>query len=118
MQSDRTPVVCRSCHRTVLMRDIKFDDAMKAYICSDCYNKTRKNDSVSIIPKKETKTEEVTENNLLKKMVKYNCPKCKYHFQRLESKEVRECPYCGFKGVERANKDTADKILKDSEAWK
>lgn len=117
MQNDRTPVVCRACKRTVLMRDIKFDDTIKAYICTDCYNKTRKGVGI-IMPKKEVKKEEpFTAENLLKKMVKYNCPKCKYHFQRPENKEVKECPYCGFKAVERANKDAAHKILEESDGW-
>jgi DNA-directed RNA polymerase subunit RPC12/RpoP len=98
------------------MKDIKFDEANKQYICRNCYDAKRPKGSVA--PRKSNVDPDKNgAEKLLKSMIRYNCPKCKYHFSRAPGAEVKDCPYCGFKGVEQANKDPADKILKDVDGW-
>jgi len=114
LPDNNTPVVCRVCGRAHPMRDIKFDENRKQYVCRNCLSKSQ---PMTFEEKTDTFTDEKTVKDILSKMVKYNCPKCKYHFQRPEGKEVRECPYCGNRNIERASKDRASKILQESSDW-
>lgn len=108
MDTENTPVVCRVCKRTFPMRDISFDENKKAFVCSTCLTTPQ---PMTMEEKTDTVVDDKMAEKLVASMVKYNCLKCKYHFQRPEGKVVKECPYCGNQIVEEANKDSADTIL-------
>lgn len=115
MQDPNVPVVCRSCRRTVPMREIKFDENRKAYVCKTCFDSSHKNSFSKIETKSKTQSSPTDAIN--QKMVKYNCPTCKYHFQRKEDKKITECPYCASKVVNKASESGANRLIDESENW-
>jgi len=118
MDDPNVPVVCRSCSRTVPMREINFDSNKKAYVCKSCFNAGQRYspDSIKQEDVSIQKEEEAVEA-LKKGMETYKCPKCKYNFSRSLEKEVKECPYCGSKELEKASNTGADKLIDESAGY-
>jgi len=111
MRDQNVPVVCRACNRTVPMREINFDSNKKAYVCKSCFNASQRYSPDSI------KKEETNIKAMKKGIEYYSCPKCKYHFSKKAEKEVRECPYCGSKQLNKASQTGASKLIDESEGY-
>jgi DNA-directed RNA polymerase subunit RPC12/RpoP len=113
VEHDNVPVICRACSKQVLMNQIKFDDARKAYVCQSCYNATHP--ATLKVQKKEFDTsKQESRKSVEGGMDKYNCPDCKYYFSRLKDKPVTSCPYCGSKKIIKASGKTADSVIEES----
>jgi len=115
MEDPNTPIVCRACKRTVPMREISFDETRKAYVCKTCFDSSHRKISEQV--KSAPSAEPTTIKDLKQKMIRYTCPDCKYQFQRVEGKQVRECPYCSSKKIEKASDAAVNKLIEESEGW-
>lgn len=113
IEDPNLPVICRSCGRTVAVKNIHFDESNKQYICTTCFNASKNSREIKAMPKEE-KTEEPKASSGDK--INYQCAHCKYKFSRPKEKVPHNCPYCGNKVLEMTD-DSAEKLLYEADEW-
>jgi Zn finger protein HypA/HybF involved in hydrogenase expression len=118
MQLVENLVSCEKCSKRVNVKEMKFDLSGTELICPECYEKQKKT-STQRFERKELgpslATERKKERSLnLESYIYYKCSSCSYSFSRNSEFKFKNCPFCGKHTVEAVQKNTAQKIIEDS----
>jgi len=112
-------VTCETCSARVPIKEMKFDMSGTSLICSDCYQKQRSRTTASFERKQLGESvaiqRRIERASRAEEYVFYRCDDCKFSFSRKSSFTFKNCPNCGNKRITVMQKNSAQKLLEDSD---
>jgi len=95
---DNTMTNCDRCSRQVDMRNLRYHQGIKKFVCPKCFHNSPKEDRSVIIDKNR---------------IDYFCHYCKNNFSKVKgSVFTGECPFCGSLELKEVG-DKGYKMIKD-----